>query len=80
MPDHSELPDLNELMRQVIDLTREARRLARAGGNAVAASSADHFEQGAATAYRNQNRAQLENNLAAARELVGQLRARTPQA
>ncbi|WP_027481129.1 hypothetical protein [Deinococcus pimensis] len=73
-------PDLNVLMREVIDLAREARRLARAGGNDVAASSADNFEQGAANAYRNQNREQLENNLTAARSLVEHLRALTPKA
>ncbi|AFZ67959.1 hypothetical protein [Deinococcus peraridilitoris] len=76
----SQLPDLNEIMRQVIDLARQARRLARAGHNEVAARSAEHFEQGAATAYRNQNREQLENNLAAVRALVDQLRARLPGA
>jgi hypothetical protein len=73
-------PDLNELMREVIDLAREARRLARAGRNDVAAGSADNFEQGAATAYRNQNREQLLNNLTAARALVEALRGRTPEA
>lgn len=72
--------DLNTLMREVIDLARRARRLARTGRNDVAVASADHFEQGAATAYRNQNRAFLEDNLTAVRALVAELEARVPRA
>lgn len=72
--------DLNQLMRDVIDLAREARRLARAGNNDVAVRSADNFEQGAANAYRNQSRDQLENNLTAVRALVEHLRALVPKA
>lgn len=80
MAQNSDQPDLNELMREVIDLARAARRLARAGHNAVAEQSADNFERGAALAYRNQNREQLENNRAAAKALVEHLGAKTPKA
>lgn len=72
--------DLNDLMREAIDLARVARRLAFAGHNAIAEQSADNFERGAATAYRNQNREQLENNLTAMRALVEHLSARVPRA
>lgn len=65
--------DLNDLMAQVIKAARLARRLARAGRNEVALASADHFEQGAATAYRNQNCEQLEQNLRAVVALAEQL-------
>ncbi len=65
--------DLNDLMAQVIRASRRARQLARAGHNPVALASADHFEQGAATAYRNQNREQLEQNLQAVQALAAQL-------
>ena len=72
--------DLNDLMRRAIDASRQARRLARLGRNEVALTSADHFEQGAATAYRNQNREQLEHNLRAALALAEQLASATPKA
>jgi len=80
MPAEPPFRDLNELMREVIDLARVARRLARTAGNDVAARSADNFEQGAATAYRNQNREQLEDHLTAVRALVNELRARSASA
>ncbi|WP_043816402.1 hypothetical protein [Deinococcus maricopensis] len=67
--------DLNALMRDVQDAARVARRLARAGGNAVAERSAEQFEQGAADAYRSKNEEHLQNNLTALRALAEALRA-----
>ncbi|PYE52687.1 response regulator receiver protein [Deinococcus yavapaiensis] len=69
--------DLNALMSAVVDLAREARRLARAGRNDVAEASADHFERGAANAYRNRNAPMLADHLTAVQTLVEELRART---
>ena len=73
----SDSQDLNALMGAVIDLAREARRLARAGRNDVAEASADHFERGAANAYRNRNASMLADHLTAVQTLVAELRART---
>lgn len=69
--------DLNALMSAVIDLAREARRLARAGRNDVAETSADHFERGAANAYRNRNAPMLADHLTAVQTLVDELRRRS---
>ncbi|MBB6099545.1 phosphotransacetylase [Deinobacterium chartae] len=69
-------PDMNDLMRQAQEAAERARKYARMGRNEVALASADHFEQGAATAYRNRNLEQLQMNLEAARELERALKAK----